>query len=234
MRSKTQAIIYKITKYSDESAIANVFTEDFGGIKVFVQKAYSKRGGLLSFVPGEMDIHKKDNSDLHRYYGFRTEPDKLYFLDSHDILLRMHVVFDIFHNLYGLEEPDKHLWKLINRFNVDNFRKLSSYIICYMIKANGFWSEIDTCSTCGCDFEEGGFVHQEPVCTNCLSLNKGSVIIADNFSIFFMKNFSNSNIIKNMIVNREQELKLLRFLINYIESAAEIRLKSSKPVLDMI
>ena len=45
-RILSEGIIYKISKYADNSAIASAYTLDYGKIKLFMPKAYSSKGGV--------------------------------------------------------------------------------------------------------------------------------------------------------------------------------------------
>ena len=65
-RVLSEGIIYKISKYADNSAIASAYTYGYGRIKLFMPKAYSSKGGVQTFIPGEIDFLKKDTSELNK------------------------------------------------------------------------------------------------------------------------------------------------------------------------
>ena len=92
-RILSEGIIYKISKYADNSAIASAYTLDYGKIKLFIPKAYSSKGGVQTFIPGEIDFLKKDTSELNKFYNFRPDTAYMEYASTPAISLRLSLAF---------------------------------------------------------------------------------------------------------------------------------------------
>lgn len=222
-RYLTDAIIYKLHRYSDSSAIARAFTSDFGRIKLFVPKAFSKKGGLLTCFPGVLDFQVKENSDLNRFYSFTQKPEFYRFINSHEIMIRLHYIFEVLDALYQEHEKDAYLMRLITRIDETNFRKATSFIIRHMFERNGILPDFNACAECGVeDSSEGVILGGEFFCTKCRS----SGIKLSGALMLFMRSAAGTEIMKNLVVTREDEAKIMDFFFSFYKLLYGKELKS--------
>lgn len=231
-REKSEAIIYRLIRYSDSSAIALAFTRNSGKMKLFVPKAYTKRGGVVTFMPGLLDYGRKE-TDLHRYYCF--EPNTLFYkyLDNHDIILRLHLIFEIYDGFYHPDMPDEVLYELLLKIDDVNYRKITAYIIYFILKRSGVMYELDTCANCSSDddvFTVASTGLYCPTCAKQLKLDS----FCDKESAYIIKCFGNSSLYRNITVNRKQELQVLSALGAYAGHVLEKPLKSLKTLMDIL
>jgi DNA repair protein RecO (recombination protein O) len=84
----TSAIIYRIFKYSDKSAIALALSPQYGKFKLFMPRAYSRKSGFMTFVPGTLTFLIKEHSDLHKFISFTHEPSFYHYIQTPDIIIR--------------------------------------------------------------------------------------------------------------------------------------------------
>lgn len=231
-REKSEAIIYKLIRYADSSAIGFAFTEDFGRMKLFIQKAYTKKGGVMCFMPGLLDFSKKD-SDLSKFYSFDNNTAYYHYLNNHEIVMRMHLIFEILDGLYEPEMPDKKLFDLLLKYDDTNFRKITPYIIYFILKRSGVMFDLASCENCGTDEELHTVAEKGLYCGNCAEQLdiKG---FCDKESAYIIKSMGNSSLYRNITVNRKQELQVLKALAEYSSYVMEKPLKSLKTVLDII
>jgi len=231
-REKTEAIIYKLIRYADSSAIALAFSKDFGKIKLFVPKAYTKKGGIMCFMPGLLDYGKK-SSDLSRYYSFESYTDFYHYVDNHEIIMRMHLVFDIIDGMFEPELADKTLFELLLKYNDENYRRLTPYIIYFILKKSGVMFDLSSCGNCGSDEDVFTVIDKGLLCTNCA----GQLDISgycDKESTYIIKSMGNSPLYRNITVTRKQEIQVLKALAGYCAFIMEKPLKSLKTVLEII
>ena len=116
-RILSEGIIYKINKYADNSAIASAYTLDYGKIKLFIPKAYSSKGGVQTFIPGEIDFLKKDTSELNKFYNFHPYTSYMEYASTPAVSLRLSLYFDIFDKFYELEQADTVIWTILKNIN---------------------------------------------------------------------------------------------------------------------
>lgn len=231
-REKTGALIYKLIRYSDSSAIAFAFTRDFGRIKLFIPKAYTKKGGVVCFMPGTLDFAKKD-TDLSRYYSFDTDAAFYHYLDNHEVLMRMHLVFEILDGLYQPEMPDEKLFELLLKYDDENYRKLTPYIIYFILKRSGVMFDLASCANCGSQENVFSVSENGLHCAVCAS-QLGVTSLCDSESAYIIKSMGNSQLYRNVTVTRKQEIQILQALAGYSSQVMEKPLKSIKTVLDII
>jgi DNA repair protein RecO (recombination protein O) len=222
-RHLTDAIIYKLHRYSDSSAVARAFTADFGKIKLFVPKAFSKKGGLLTCFPGVLDFQMKESSDLFRFYAFTQKPEFHRFINSHEIMIRLHFIFEVMDALYEEREKDGYLMRLIMKIDDANFRKATAFTVRHMFEKNGVLPDFSVCTNCGAEECTDGFVPGgEFFCSNC----RGAGVRAGGTVMLFMKSALSSEMMKNLIVNRENETEIISFFADFYKSLYGKELKS--------
>ena len=231
-RKSDNAIIYKLIRYQDASAIGLAFTESFGKVKLFIPKAYTKRGGVMSFVPGVLDFNHKESTDLSKYYGFAQNREYFHFIDVHDILLRLHLVFETVDILYGVDQSDERLWRLILKYSEENYRKLTPYILHHILSESGFGTDYSACCMCGGEADEGLICAEGLVCSYCTAPAESMKV--SKSSLFFLKNISNNRIFKNIKIARNEELELIKLLSMLAEKAADTKLRSTATLLRLI
>lgn len=231
-REKTEAVIYKLVRYSDSSAIASAFAKDFGRIKLFIPKAYTKKGGVVCFMPGNLDFARKD-TDLSRFYSFESMPRFYHYLDNHEILMRLHLIFEVLDGLYQPEMADPTLFDLLLKYDDSNFRRLTPYLLYFILKRSGVMFDLKTCGNCGTDEEVFTINENGLLCSVC-----ASQLCVDGFcdreSAYIIKSMASGQLYRNITVNRKQELQVLRALAAYCETVMEKPLKSLKTVMDVI
>jgi len=231
-RDKTEALIYKLIRYADSSAIAFAFTRDYGRLKLFVPKAYTKKGGVVCFMPGVLDFSKKE-SDLSKYYSIDSDSSFYHYLDNHEILMRMHLVFEVLDGLYEPELPDKTLYELLLKFDDSNYRRLTPYILYFILKKTGVMFDLSACENCGSPESLFTVSERGLYCSDCaLQLHIDS--FCDRESVYIIKSMGNSSLYRNVTVTRKQEMQVLKALGEYCGSVMEKPLKSLKTVLDII
>jgi DNA repair protein RecO (recombination protein O) len=218
----TEGIIYKLINYSDNSAIAIAFTKDFGKVKFFVSKAFTKKGSVWKFIPGTIKFYLKPDTDLHKFYSINQNIDYYYFLDTPDIYLRLHLIFEIYDILNEVEEPDEYLWKLILNFKEENLYKASIYTIYYIIKSAGLIFDVNSCSKCGKDFHYGKLSIGGLYCNDCYS-DKFIAINKKNASI--IKTLEKTDEFKNIFIDKKTELDILEILVKYIRVTEKVKIK---------
>lgn len=231
-REKSPSIIYRLVKYSDSSAIATAFSRDYGKVKLFIPKAYTKKGGVASFIPGILDFARKQ-TDLGRFYSFEPDTSFYKFIDNHDIVLRLHLIFEIYDGLYHADITDEKLYDLLLKIDDVNFRKITLYIIYFMLRQSGVMYELDAC--CSCSSDENIYTVSDAgiycdICAEQLSLKT----MCDKESSYIIKCFGNSALYRNLSISRKQEIQVLTALCAYAEKVMEKKLKSIKTIFDMI
>jgi DNA repair protein RecO (recombination protein O) len=231
-REKAQGLIYKLVRYSDSSAIGFAFTREYGRLKLFIPKAYTKKGGVICFMPGVLDFSKKQ-SDLSRYYGFDHDPNYYHFIDNHDIILRFHLLFEVFDGMFEPESPDEKLYDLVLKINDENFRKITPYIIYFILKRSGVMYDLNTCSSCGSEENLFTVAKDGIYCDTCANLEKIKSF-CDKETAYILKSMGKASLYRNVTVNRKQEIQLIDSLSAYCEIVLEKKLKSKKTLLDII
>lgn len=217
-------IIYKTIKYSDNSAIALCYTKEYGKIKFFIPKAYSKKSGVISLIPGEVDFLKKDNSDLNKLYTFRPNPNFMFFIEEPIISLRLTLIFDVFDNLYDLMQEENRLWDMILRIKKDNIYSATIYIIYYMLKNSGYMFTFDECFNCqGIIDKKSVLINGVTYCDNCKS-SGGINISPDDYLI--LRALNKPELYRNLSIKLSQELSILEIFTKHIEVATSKGLKS--------
>ncbi len=223
-RKFTESIIYRVIKYSDNSAIAFSFSKEYGKLKLFIPKAYSKKNGILSFVPGEIDFLKKDNSDLNKLYSFRPNPNYKYFIEEPIIYLRLTLIFDVFDNLYDVSQKEDILWNMILRLRQDNVYNATIFIIYTLLKKSGYMFEFYHCQNCGCEINGNatlidGF-------TYCKTCKNSGYIKINTDDLLILKALNNTDLYKKLKITLRKELSILEIFIKHIEVSTGKGLKS--------
>lgn len=212
-RVVSKGIIYKVIKYSDSSAIAFTFLKDFGKTKLFINRAFTKKKGLIKFIPGEIDFQKKDNSDLNKCFDIRYDTSKSLFIENPELFVRLNIVFNIIDILYHDQEDDGTLFRYICSLNEKNMSRWSIYVINYILKRQGIGKDYEICEKCGIKLGEIVLQGGEYLCKRCggdgLYLNNRCTGILQKID---KKEFKKLNIFK------EDEILILELLISYLES----------------
>lgn len=230
-RQSSDAIIYKLHRYSDSSAVAKAFTAEHGRIKLFVPKAFSKKGGLLTCFPGVLDFQMKESSDLCRFYSFSQKPEFYHFINSHELVIRLHFIFEILDGLYEEREKDLYLMRLITKIDDTNFRKAASFTVRHMFERNGVLPDFSACASCGeTEAAEGYIAGGEFFCGKCRTAG----IVVTGAVYLFMKCALNSMMMKNINVSRENETEIIKFFSLFYKSLYGKELKSAQTLLSLI
>lgn len=219
----TPAVIYKIMHYSDHSAVALAFSPEHGKLKLFIPRAYSKKGGFMTFVPGSITYNVKDSSDLHKFVSFSHDPAYYFYTQTPEIMMRMHIVFDFFDSLYHTAETSKHLWQLICRFDADNFRKAGIYTIYKLLCESGIMFEL----SCRCGRHDGriSLYNGELYCEKC-GTDRGFKITADTSPLLIT--LGSNEHFRAAKISQAQEKELIAVFANHFQSVfnKETALKS--------
>lgn len=227
-----EGIIYKLIKYTDKSAIAVAYSYDYGKIKLFMPKAFTNKGGLVAFVPGEIDCLKKSNSDLNKLYAFRQFPEYMSYVENPFISLRLNLLFDIFDNLYETEQRENLLWTLLKKFKSVEPGKVLIFSIYAMLKNTGLMFDFEKCSLCGKGIEgEGALKGGDYFCESC-SPEKA---FKTGFDVnLILRSLAKSSLYKNININLFQETQTLDMFVNHIESSTGKKIKSYKTFKDLM
>lgn len=223
MRTVTSpGIIYRMISYSDRSAIAFSFMRDYGKVKLFINKAFTKRGGVLKFIPGSINFHKKADTDLHKFYSLNQDINYYHFLDVPEIYLRLHLIFEIYDILNEVEVADEFLWKLLMKFNKENINKAMVYMIYHLINNAGIMFDVNYCTACGAEFTNGKLGVGGLYCNQC-SVDRYTIINPKNSQL--LKKLTVNNEYKSTNINRKTEFEMLNILIKYIERTESVKIK---------
>ena len=226
MRTHSKGIFYKLLNFSDNSAVGYAFTEEYGKLKFFIDKAFTKRGSIYKFIPGEIDFLKKDNTDLNKFYSFKEDLTYYYFFETLSLYLRLHLIFEIIDTLYNLEERDRYLFKLLLHAKEDNVYKFSVYTIYYMLKQHGIDFRTERCVNCSSPFRNEAYLTSRGLfCKNC----KGSIDyikILDQKDISFFMTLGDPNMFRLCNIDEPFELHILEILVGYIGSYTNKTFKS--------
>ncbi|AEI14531.1 hypothetical protein Flexsi_0867 [Flexistipes sinusarabici DSM 4947] len=222
-RIKTPAIIYKMMMYSDKSAISTAFSLSHGKIKLFINKAYSKRGGISKMLPGDLDFLKKSSSDLNKFYAFYQNIGMSHFLESPAVYLRMNLIFEIFDMFYGLDMPDERLWRLLMNVTPHNFRKSSIYISDYILNESGFRDNFIFCSSCDKHMVEGFLEDGRVFCMDC---SKGNGFYIDEKLVEIFNALDDNELYKKLFVISDVEMMYWDFFQKYFNKITGKKLKT--------
>ena len=213
-RILSEGIIYKISKYADNSAIASAYTLDYGKIKLFMPKAYSSKGGVQTFIPGEIDFLKKDTSELNKFYNFR--PDTTY----------------IEYASTELEQADTVIWTIIKKYKTSDYSKINLFSIYALLKNTGHMFNFNICSSCGAKIEEQGALNNGLYyCNKCAPENS---FYTESYVNTILRAFSSQELYRNIKISKYDELSVLDLFAYHIEQITVSLLKSYKLFKELI
>ncbi|MGA1845688.1 DNA repair protein RecO [Deferribacter abyssi] len=225
-RVKTEAIIYKLLTYSDRSAIGFLFTREYGVIKVFISRAFGKKGGVFKFLPGTVDFLLKESSGLHKFYGFEPNIKYYFFIENPYILVRLNLIFKLLDE-FGLDyEHNNLLWKMILGIRNDNIYKSTVYITYFILKHSGFLSEIN-CYECG---KKRDLLLQDDGTVKCKKCCAGTGIVIEDKIVDLFKLLENARKYKATHIDKRLE----KLYMNYIKNVVTQTLKKSFKVFDIL
>ena len=133
----TSAIIYRLFRYSDRSAIALAFSPEYGKLKLFMSSAYSRKHGFMTLTPGNLTFDMKERSDLQRFGSFSHDPAYYHYSQTPEIIMRLNICFDFFEHLFHFGEMCPVFWSLCLKYSRDNYRKAGLYTVYRLIKEAG-------------------------------------------------------------------------------------------------
>ncbi|MDR0454573.1 MAG: recombination protein O N-terminal domain-containing protein [Deferribacteraceae bacterium] len=211
----TPAIIYRLTRYSDNSAIALAFSPEYGKLKLFMPNAYSKKGGFMTLTPGNLTFIMKDTSDLHRFVAFSHNPAYHYYSQTPEIIVRLNICFDFFEHLFHSGEQCRIFWEMCLKYSEDNCRKAGLYTIYRLMKEAGVMFDLK----CKCGSAQGDILLKdgELFCGKCgvsQSPEEGIPISGKMYSNLLA--FPQNELFKNINFTHEEELKLLMLFNNHL------------------
>lgn len=231
-RVLTDGIIYKISKYADNSAIASAYTLDYGKIKLFMPKAYSSKGGVQTFILGEIDFLKKDSSDLNKFYNFRPDTSYIEYPSTPAISLRLSLYFDIFDKFYELEQEDRVIWTILQKYKTAEYSKINLFSIYALLKNTGHMFNFSECSSCGEKIiEQGALYNGNYYCQKCAPAES---FFTTGYVNTVLRAFANQELYKNLKVSIYDELSVLDLFVYHIESITGNFLKSYKLFKELI
>lgn len=224
-RTFTRGIFYKLLDFADSSAIGFAFTEEYGKLKFFINRAYTKKGSIYKIIPGEIDFLKKENTDLNKFYNFREDLKYYYFLEYMPLYLRLYLIFEVIDLLYNLEEKDTYLFKLLLHAKEDNVYKFSIYTIFYVLKKTGIYFSVDRCAICSNIFHNEAFLTNNGLhCSNCVGSNY--IRILDRVELNFFKTLNDPRAFKLNMIDEKWEMHILEIMVEYIELYTNKKVKS--------
>ncbi|MDR2870131.1 MAG: recombination protein O N-terminal domain-containing protein [Deferribacteraceae bacterium] len=217
----TDGLIYRLLRYSDRSAVALAFSPDYGKLKLFVPKAFSSKGGFMTFVPGSISFHKKASSDLHKFVAFSHSADYYFYTQTPEIMMRMHLIYDLYEQLFHVEERCKVLWQLSLKFTEDNYRELGLYTIYRLLREAGVMFE----PQCNCNITTGDYklIDGQLFCASCLpelSMRPAfgaKAIPTTAETVTLLQNFGDNSRFRGMSFTDEQEKTLLTIFSSHLD-----------------
>lgn len=231
----TDAVIYKVNKYADNSAVASAYTSDYGKIRVFIPQAFSKKRGVYTLVPGEIDFLKKESSDLSKLYSFRPYTEYMDYTSNPEVSLRLSLFFDIYDKFYGIEQQDSVLWKIITGYNTSKeFSKVNIFGIYAVLRNTGHMFEYKECGSCGKSLTDENEIFLSNSICYCSNCRQDKYLTIDNYSFFILKALEKKDLYKNIKINKYNEVALLDIFGSHIESITDSRLKSIRLFKEMI
>jgi DNA repair protein RecO (recombination protein O) len=218
-------MFYKLLNFADSSAIGFAFTEEFGKLKFFINKAFTKKGSIYKIIPGEIDFLKKENTDLNKFYSFKEDLTYYYFLEYMPLYLRLYLIFEIVDLLYNLEEKDNYLFKLLLHAKEENTYKFTIYTIFYMLKKAGIHFDSERCVSCSNDFGNEAYLTNHGLyCSNCGGSNY--IRLLDAEELHFFKKLNEPITFKLSVIEEKWEMHILEIMIEYIELYTSKKIKS--------
>ena len=225
MRTQSKGMFYKLLNFADSSAIGLAFTEEYGKLKFFINKAFTKKGSIYKIIPGEIDFLKKDHTDLNKFYSFKEDLTYYYFLEYIPLYLRLHLIFEIIDVFYNLEEKDTYLFKLLLHAKESNIYKFSVYTVFYMLRKNGINFSADICANCSHVFKEVAYLTNNGLyCNNCIS--SGYIKKLDMKDLSLFQTINNPDAFRVCNVDEVIELHVLEIIVEYIEQYTNKKIKS--------
>lgn len=223
-RVSTDAIVYRVIKYSDSSCIAEAFTLDYGKIKLFMPKAFSKRGGVVKLVPSSIDFLQKDNSDLDKLYSILPDSSYLHFLEEPNISVRLSLICEVIDLLLPLDECHEVIYNMLLKMNRGNARKVVIYAVYAILKNSGNMPNLYRCSDCGDDIKDISFyVNDVCFCANCKDSKNNKV--EPNINLIF-RALKSKELYRNLTINFNEEVSTLSIFISHIEHATGRKIKT--------
>jgi recombinational DNA repair protein (RecF pathway) len=214
------AIIYRISPYSDNSAIASAVTPNHGKIKLFIKNVYGKKNAPVCLIPGSLSFSLKSGaSALHRFRAFSHSPDYYLYIKNADISMRLALCFDFFDQLFYQGESSYSFWQLILKFSAENFREISLYTIYRLLKDAGFWFY----HPCACGKMEGALALRkgEILCQSCSALPHTGDIIIDSELLPRLPLFGDSAAYRSAKFSPSEETAFLKLFGVYLDSVLE-------------
>ncbi len=228
----TEGIIYKITKYADSSAIASAYSYDYGKLKLFIPKAYSKKSGIQILIPGELDFLKKDTSDLNKFYSFKVDSEYTDYPSIPAISLRLSLYFDIFDKFYDIGQEDSVIWSIVKKYKTAEYSKVNLFGIYALLKNSGHIFNFSTCANCSNPITNNGCLFMgQYFCGNCIVKNGYKT---EGYVNTILRAFSQKELYSKMKINLHDELSVLDLFAYHIESIIEKELKSYKLFKELI
>ncbi len=228
----SDGIIYKITKYTDNSAIASAYSYDYGKLKLFIPKAYTNKGGIQSFIPGEIDFLKKDTSDLNKFYSFKVDSEYTDYPSIPAISLRLSLYFDIFDKFYGIGQEDFVVWNIVKKYKTSDYSKVNLFGIYALLKNSGHMFNYSTCASCGNSISGNGCLYMgQYFCDKCKNDNGFNT---KEYTNTILRAFSQKELFKNLKISLYDELAVLDLFAYHIENLLEKELKSYKLFKELI
>lgn len=244
-RISSNGIIYKLTKYSDHSAIALAYTEEYGKVKLFVEKAFSKKKSILTLTPCEVDFIYKENTDLHKLYSYAVLPAYLSYSTDPILLTRLSLFMDLFDKFYALLEEDPTIWKVILAFNekpVSEISKVHLFGLYLILQNTGNIFNYTLCNACSSFLSSKAVILKgETLCYDCFQKYKEDIrmkklpyITINDIDIAILKCLSHKEAYSELEITVADEIRIADILISYAEIILERELPSYKLFQDMI
>lgn len=152
--TKTNGIIYRMHRYSDNSAVITMLANGYGKLKLFAPKIVSRGKGFHLFIPGSVEFTKR-SSDLHKISYFEADPTYYWFIDDSKVNIRLMLMLEYFDICYGSEQSCDSLITLIKRYTDSNFINVTIFGLHMILKNSGYGFSIEHCASCGKEFLVG-------------------------------------------------------------------------------
>jgi len=220
----TTGLVFKVTKFKENSAIVNIYTHKFGLKSYIINGLYStkSKNKIAYYQPLnllELVVYNKNSSSINRIkeqkfsYMYRDIPFN--FIKKTII----QVVNEVLINCIKEEEPNEQLFEFltISLKNLDETKSTSYYLIQFLIKLSHFlgFAPLNNFSQINAhfDLQQGVFVDESFQTANTLNIEK-----SEKFAQILQVNYENLDQLK---FSRKDKRQILDAILLYFRHQIE-------------
>lgn len=210
---KTEGIVLKYIKVKEMDAIANIYSKDYGKLRVYINGARNPKSKFVSLrilLFGEFQISLKKN--LHKLNSIYIENSYRYVVEDMDKYFMGNYILELFDSSIDYEQVDESLYEML-KYSLMTLNNLENKFLAIfriffeykLLKLLGYSLELQKCSICNLknkllsiiDINNGGII-----CRNCYREANEMLII--NFETIKVLNLLLTNpfsVVKNIVIN---------------------------------